>query len=93
MLAIAIIALWIGSAVAGWNSYWPWLIVPFGAYCLYIAWFMSRMRAARKRVGFPTSPRVPGTSMAPANAQLILLGMLQHAAIFGAAAGIHWVLG
>ena len=93
-MAILIIALWIGSAVAGWYLFWPWLAVPVAFIGLQILRIMGNMRAARQRTRVPLrgSGR-PGTSMTSANVQLLVVTFLQHLAIFGSAAGIHWLLG
>ncbi|MFT3964538.1 MAG: hypothetical protein QM690_01480 [Sphingobium sp.] len=89
-MAVIVIALWIGSAIAGWNLFWPWLVVPVAVIGLHVMRVMGTMRAARERNGLPLSGR-PGTSMAGANVQLLVVTLLQHAAIFGAAAGVHWL--
>lgn len=94
MFAFVIIALWIGSVIAGWLSFWPWLIVPVVAYVLYVIRMMAQMRAARVQFGIPASSTgAPGTSMAGANVRLILLAGLQHLAIFGLAFGAHRLFG
>lgn len=92
-MAVVIIALWIGSAIAGWFLFWPWLFVPVVLIGLHIARTMERMRAARERNGLPTRGGISGASMAGANARLLILTALQHAAIFGVAAGAHRLVG
>jgi hypothetical protein len=91
MLAIIIAALWIGSAVAGWYLFWPWLIVPVACYGLYVARAMAGIRSAQARNGIPADARTTGM-MHRANAELIVKALLQHLAIFGATAGLHWLL-
>ncbi|MEO5493033.1 MAG: hypothetical protein ABIR08_03290 [Sphingomonas sp.] len=91
-MALVVIALWIGSAVAGWFTFWPWLIVPVAVICVHMMRVSAQMRAARERNGIPVSGR-PGTSMTGANVQLIVVTLVQHAAIFGIATGVHWIAG
>lgn len=94
MIAITITLLWIGSAIAGWFSFWPWLFVPVAFAGLHILRAMSGIRAARKKWGISTNRRrVPGISVAGANAQLLVGTLLQHLAIFGLGAGLHWLVG
>jgi len=87
-LALLVIALWVGSAVAGWHLFWPWLVVPVAVMGLHVMRMSAHMRAARERNGLPVSGR-PGTSMAGANVQLLVVTLVQHAVIFGVAAGLH----
>lgn len=91
-MAIIVIALWIGSAIAGWYLFWPWLVVPVAVIGLHIMRLSANMRAARERNGLPVSGR-PGTSMAGANVQLLVVTLVQHAVIFGIGAGAHWLFG
>lgn len=92
-MAIIVIALWIGSAVAGWLMFWPWLVVPVAVIGLHIMRLMSRMSAARRRNGLPDPPRGGSGEIAKANRALLTGTLVQHVAIFGAAAGLHWILG
>ena len=92
-MVIVIIALWIGSAVAGWYLYWPWLMVPVAVIGLHILRVTANMRAARQRLGMPAGGSGhPGTSMTGANIQLLVVTLAQHLAIFGVGAGIHWLI-
>lgn len=91
-MAVTVVALWIGSAVAGWQLFWPWLIVPAAVIGLHIMRVSATMRAARERNGLSASGR-SGALMASANLQLIVITLVQHAMIFGAAAGGHWLFG
>lgn len=94
MAAIIIIVLWIGSAVAGWFTFWPWLMAPIAFAVFHILRVRSGMRAARKMMGMPArGSGQPGTSMAGADAQLLIGTLLQHLAIFGIGAGLHWLIG
>lgn len=90
-MAVLIVALWIGSAIAGWYLFWPWLVVPVAVIGLHIMRMTANMRAAMERNGIRRTG-APGTSMAGANVQLLVVTLIQHAAIFGVAAGIHWLL-
>jgi hypothetical protein len=90
-LAIVVIALWIASAVAGWHLFWPWLIVPVAVIGLHVMRVMGSMRAARERNGLTIAGR-RGTSMAGANVRLLVFTLVQHAVIFGVAAGVHRIL-
>lgn len=92
-MAVVIVLLWIGSAVAGWYLFWPWLSVPAAVIVLHILRASGHMRAARQRIGLPAggSGR-PGTSMAGANFQLFVVTVVQHSAVFGVAAGVHWLI-
>lgn len=93
-MVIVIIALWIGSAVAGWYLFWPWLVAPVVVMGLYALRIVGNMRAARQRIGLPVEGAGrPGTSMTGANFRLLLVTFVQHLAIFGIAAGAHWLVG
>jgi hypothetical protein len=93
-LAIVVILLWIGSAIAGWFLFWPWLIVPLVVIGLYMMRINAGFRAARERNGLPIGGSIrAGTSMAGPNARLLTVTLVQHLAIFGVAAAIHWMLG
>jgi hypothetical protein len=92
-LALIIVALWIGSAVAGWFLYWPWLIVPAAVIGLHIVRVMKRMQTVRERNGLTTPIGRPGTSMASPNLQLVAVTLLQHGIIFGLAAGVYRLFG
>ena len=87
-MAIVVFALWIGSAIAGWYLFWPWLVAPVAMIGLHIMRVSANMRAARERNGLLVSGR-PGTSMAGANVQLLVVTLIQHAVIFGIVAGVH----
>ncbi|MFA5965356.1 MAG: hypothetical protein WC804_15175 [Sphingomonas sp.] len=87
-MAVIVFALWIGSAVAGWFLFWPWLVVPLAVFGLHIMRMSARMRAARERNGLPVSGPL-GTSMTGANVQLLAVTLVQHAVIFAVAAGVH----
>ncbi|MDB5584741.1 MAG: hypothetical protein JWR80_9917 [Bradyrhizobium sp.] len=89
-MAIILMAFWVGSAVAGWFLFWPWLLVPIAVIALHIARVSGRMRAMRERNGLPATGH--GTSMAGANIQLLLTTLIQHAAIFGSAAVAHLLI-
>ena len=91
-LAIVIVALWIGSAVAGWLLFWPWLAIPVAVIGLHIMRLMNRMSAARRRNGLPDPPIGGLGSMAKANTGLLAVTFIQHLAIFAAAASLHWLL-
>lgn len=92
MFAIVIVALWLGSAVAGWLWFWPWLIAPAVDYGLYASKATARYRAAEAKHGL--SRDVRSTAMLHrANFDLVAKALLQHILIFGAAAGVHWLLG
>jgi hypothetical protein len=89
-----IIALWVGSAIAGWFLFWPWLIVPVAVIGRYMMRVTARFRAARVRNGLPVGGvGKPGTSMVGPNIRLLMVTLVQHIAIFGIFAGIHWVIG
>ena len=91
-MAIVVMALWIGSAIAGWHLFWPWLVVPMAVIGLHITRVSGNMRAARQRMGIPAAGTGrPGTSMAGANIQLIVATLIQHLFIFGMFAAVHWL--
>jgi hypothetical protein len=93
MYALLILAMWIGSAVAGWLAYWPWLAVPIIFISLHIARVMAQLRAARARIGMPPGGlKIPGTSMTGPNLQLLGITFLQHLALFGVGWAAHWLL-
>jgi hypothetical protein len=85
-LAIAVLALWIGSAVSGWNGFNPWLFVPVSVMALHIIRGSLKMRQARGRNGIDLEP--DGFSMTDANAVLLGTTLVQHVVIFVVAAGI-----
>lgn len=92
-MAIILVALWIGSAVAGWFLFWPWLIVPMLVVGLYMMRINANLRAARVRNGLPIGGTgYPGTSMAGSNAKLMFVTLAQHLAIFGVAAATGWMV-
>lgn len=92
-MVVAIIVLWIGSAIAGWLLFWPWLAVPIVVVGFFAMRINAGFRAARIRNGLPVGGSVrAGTSMVPATMKLLFVTVVQHLAIFVAAAGVHWVL-
>ena len=93
-MVLVVISLWIGSAVAGWHLWWPWLFVPIIVIGSHIAKVTANMRTIRDRNGLPSSRSVtPSHSMAAANTQLLAVTLIQHLAIFGASAGVNWIVG
>ena len=93
-MVVALVVLWIGSAIAGWFLFWPWLLVPIAFIGLHIIRASARMRAAYERNGLPIpGTGRPGTSMAGPNARLLTVTLIQHLAIFGVVAVVHWMLG
>ena len=53
-VVLVLVGLWIGSAVAGWLLFWPWLVIPIAVVSLYAARISARFRAARAPVTVPT---------------------------------------
>ncbi|WP_156029903.1 hypothetical protein [Sphingomonas sp. URHD0057] len=93
-MVLILIGLWLGSAIAGWFLFWPWLAVPLAVIGLYVMRFNARLRAARERNGLPIGGTgFPGTSMVGPNVKLLVMTLAQHLAIFGAAAALHWMVG
>jgi hypothetical protein len=93
-LVLVIVALWIGSVVAGWFLFWPWLVVPVAVIGVYAMRVTAGFRAARVRNGIPVGGTGrPGTSMVPANTRLLIVTFLQHLVIFGITAAVRWTLG
>jgi hypothetical protein len=93
-LVIVLIVLWIGSAIAGWLLFWPWLVAPVVVVGLYAMRVTAKFHAARERNGLPVGGTGrPGTSMAAPNTTLLITTFVQHLAIFGIAAAVHWMLG
>jgi hypothetical protein len=79
-MVIVIILLWIGSAVAGWNVAWIWLLVPVGIMSIHVARTAASMKQRWALNGMPT--KLPA-EMRRANGQLLAFTFLQHLAIFG----------
>lgn len=92
-MVIVVLLMWIGSAIAGWQFYWPWLVVPPGIVGLHILRVTGQMNAVRRRNGM-SLPRLgePGSMLRP-NLTLLILTVLQHLCIFGIAAGAHRLFG
>jgi hypothetical protein len=92
-LVVTIIALWIGSAIAGWFFFWPWLALPIIVIGFFAARINAGFRAARIRNGLPVAGNLrAGTSMVPATLKLLFVTLAQHLAIFAVAGGVHWML-
>lgn len=74
--------------------FWPWLAVPVAVIGLHMMRVNAGFRAARVRSGLPIGGTGrPGTSMAGPNTKLLVVTLIQHTAIFGVAAGLHWMIG
>lgn len=92
-LAFVVILLWIGSAIAGWHNFWPWLAVPVSIIGLHVARTMRQMAALRRHYGF-REPTLGGpTSMFRANLMLLLHTFALNLVIFGGGLGLHALLG
>ena len=91
-MVILLVTLWIGSAVAGWFLFWPWLIIPIVVVGLYAMRVTSGFSAARERNGLPVGTGSAGTSMIAPHTRLLMVTAVQHVAIFGIAAVIGWIL-
>ena len=88
-MVLALVALWIGSAIAGWFGFWPWLMAPLLFIGIHIARASARMRAAYQRNGLLLGGTGrPGTSMVGPNVKLLTVTLVQHLVIFGIAFAI-----
>lgn len=92
-MVATLIALWIGSAIAGWFFFLPWLAMPIVVVGILALRINAGFRAARIRNGLPMGGNIRhGTSILPATVKLLFVTAAQHFAIFEAAAGVHWLV-
>ncbi|QVM82966.1 hypothetical protein [Novosphingobium decolorationis] len=90
-MALLVLMLWLGSAVAGWFLFWPWLSVPVVVIGIHIMRVMARMKAVARRNGMSSSALAG--SMTSANTRLLVGTLIQHAVIFGVVAFVHYLVG
>ena len=86
MVAI-VLALWLGSLIAGWHNYWLWLLVPIGFFFFHAMWSQKRAITVLKRNGI--SGHNYRKQMALPNARLIGMAIFQHGALFGLGFLLH----
>jgi hypothetical protein len=73
--------LWLGSLVAGWNHYYPWLALPVIAYLAFIIWADRHAMEAYRKYGM-SGVNFRRKMLGP-NLLLIIWNTLLNALIFG----------
>jgi hypothetical protein len=87
-MALLVIILFIGSAVAGWMTFYPWLLVPPAVFATY-AWAMQRRALEHARRNGMSGEFYKQQMLGP-NVKLVVWNAVLHGLIF---AGFHFVHG